>query len=70
MSTPDAIREDIALHRAELADTVDQLANKLNVKAQAARKVEPLQPYKAYLYAGAGGFVALLIVLKIRKKRS
>jgi hypothetical protein len=69
MTTPEEIRTDIVQHRAELAETVDLLADKLNVKAQAAKKVEPLQPYKGYLYAGAGGFVALLVLLKVRKAR-
>ena len=47
MTTPDEIREDIELHRAELAQTVDLLADQLhvkaNVKATAAKKVEPLR---------------------------
>ena len=36
---PDAVRADIDRTRAELADTVDRLAEKTNVKAQASQKV-------------------------------
>lgn len=39
-SDPDAIRTDIERTRAELADTVDALAAKADVKAQASHKVE------------------------------
>jgi uncharacterized protein DUF3618 len=37
-SDPEAIRADIEQARTELADTVDALSDKLNVKAQAAGK--------------------------------
>lgn len=36
---PDAIRSDIDQTRTELADTVDELSGKLNIKAQAGDKV-------------------------------
>lgn len=39
-SSPDAIRADIEQTRAELAETVDALGDKLNVKAQAADKAD------------------------------
>jgi hypothetical protein len=38
--TPDEIREDIERTRAELADTVDELTERLNVKHQAQRKAD------------------------------
>lgn len=36
---PDAIRSDIEQARADLADTVDKLSDKMNVKSQASDKV-------------------------------
>ncbi|MDQ1537676.1 MAG: hypothetical protein QOE58_2069 [Actinomycetota bacterium] len=36
---PDAVRADLERTRSELADTVDQLSEKLNVKAQVSEKV-------------------------------
>ena len=41
--TPDEIRADIEEARAELADTVDMLTEKLDVKAQAGRKADEVK---------------------------
>ena len=41
--TPEQIEADIAHQREQLADTVDQLATKLDVKAQARARVHTLQ---------------------------
>jgi Protein of unknown function (DUF3618) len=41
--TPEQIEEDIAAQREELADTVDQLAAKLDVKSQAQAKVSEMK---------------------------
>jgi hypothetical protein len=65
-TTPDEIRDDIAKHRAELAETVDALSDKLNVKAQAQKKVKP---HQTQLVAGGGAALSLLLVLRIRKSR-
>ncbi|MBE7189462.1 DUF3618 domain-containing protein [Jatrophihabitans endophyticus] len=39
----DAIRSDIEQTRAELADTVEQVADKLNVKSQVGHKTESVK---------------------------
>jgi alkylation response protein AidB-like acyl-CoA dehydrogenase len=39
-SDPDQVREEIAETRAELGDTVEALADKADVKAQAKQKIE------------------------------
>lgn len=37
---PDRIEQDIRRHRENLAETVDELSDRLDVKAQARRRVE------------------------------
>jgi hypothetical protein len=70
MTAPDsvtALRADIELHRQELADTVDQLADKLDVKARARAKALELKPYAA----PAAGVVGLgVVALVVKRKRS
>ena len=66
MSTPDSVTElraDIQEHRAELAATVDALAQKLDVKTKARAKLVEL---KVPLAAGAAAIVALLVVKRVR----
>ena len=41
--TPEEIQEDIEQQRAQLAQTVDQLGHKLDVKAQGKAKVEDVK---------------------------
>ena len=41
--TPEEIQADIERQRASLADTVDQLGHKLDVKSQAKSKVEDVK---------------------------
>ncbi len=43
MSTPEEIQADIERQREQLAETVDQLTHKLDVKAQGKAKVVELQ---------------------------
>jgi hypothetical protein len=43
MSTPEEIQADIEKQREQLADTVDQLTHKLDVKAQTKAKVEDVK---------------------------
>jgi Protein of unknown function (DUF3618) len=43
VSTPDDIQADIEQQREQLAETVDQLTHKLDVKAQASAKVDELK---------------------------
>jgi hypothetical protein len=42
--TPDEWEAQIEAQRAELADTVDQLAHKLDVKAQARARLDRIGP--------------------------
>jgi hypothetical protein len=43
MSTPEEIQADIEKQREQLAQTVDQLTHKLDVKAQTKAKVEDVK---------------------------
>jgi hypothetical protein len=43
MSTPEEIQADIEKQREQLAQTVDQLGHKLDVKAQTRAKVEDVR---------------------------
>jgi hypothetical protein len=43
MSTPEEIQADIEKQREQLAETVDQLTHKLDVKAQTKAKVEDVK---------------------------
>jgi hypothetical protein len=43
MSTPEEIQADIERQREQLAETVDQLTQKLDVKAQAKAKVDDVR---------------------------
>ena len=60
--TPEEIQADIERTRADLADTVGQLGQRLEERKQQART--------GATYAGAaiGGFVAVLLLVKIVKK--
>lgn len=77
------MRADIAATRAELQDTVDALSEKLDVKAQAGKKIEaakakapePVQqavdtvaPYRTQLALGAAA--AVLVLLVVRRVRN
>ncbi len=60
--TPEEIQADIERTRADLADTVGQLGQRLEERKQQART--------GATYAGAaiGGLVAVLVLVKIVKK--
>ena len=65
---PDAIREDIERTREELAETVDALHAKLDVKSQARAKVDQVKSRattasgkpRPELIAGAAGLVLVI----------
>ncbi len=57
------LRSDIEAHRAELAATVDALAQKLDVKTRLKARVVEL---KVPLAAGAAAIVALVVVKRVR----
>lgn len=59
--TPDELEAEIAVQRAELADTVDQLAHKLDVKAQAKAKLSQLGPQQVAVAVGAVLAVGVLV---------
>jgi hypothetical protein len=62
MSTTEQIRADIEVTRAELAETADALAARLNEKAQVAKRM-------ATVLAGAAAGVSLLIVVVRRARK-
>jgi hypothetical protein len=69
--TPEQIEADIAEQREQLAGTVDELAAKLDVKAQATARVQALQERvtddagkpRPEVLAAAGSLVAMAVVL-------
>ncbi len=73
MSDADQLREEIERTRADLADTVDALSAKLDVKAQAQRRAVALkdkaEPYRVQIAAGAGALVVVFVAVKLRGRR-
>ncbi len=75
--TPEQIEADIAHQREQLADTVDQLAAKLDVKAQARARVHTLQDRattdsgspRPEVLAAAGSLLAMAVVLVVWRIR-
>ena len=71
--TPEELRREIERTRRELADTVDALSHRADVKEQARIKKEDVQervsanplPYAAVI----GGGILLLIALRLRQRR-
>jgi hypothetical protein len=69
--TPEQIESDIVAQREKLADTVDQLAAKLDVKSRAGAKVADLKDRattdsgrpRPEVLAAAGSLVAMAAVL-------
>jgi hypothetical protein len=71
--TPEQIRAEIERTRRELGDTVDALSHKANVKEQARIKKDEVQERVSSnptpLVAVIGGGIALLLVLRMLKRR-
>ena len=71
--TPEEIRREIERTRRELGDTVDALSHKVDVKEQARIKKAEVQDRVSAnptpLIAGIGGFLALLLLLRILRRR-
>ncbi|CAM3840037.1 DUF3618 domain-containing protein [Nocardioides zeicaulis] len=78
--TPEELEAEIALQREQLAATVDQLTDKLDVKAQAQHKVADLKdaattddgaPRPEVLAAAASllAMAVVLVVWRIRRDR-
>jgi hypothetical protein len=71
--TPWELRQQIEETRRELGDTVDALSHKADVKEQARQKKAEVQERVSSnptpLVAGIAGFVALLVLVRLRKRR-
>jgi hypothetical protein len=71
--TPEDIRREIERTRQELGDTVDALSHKANVKEQARLKKDEVQEKVSSnprpLLAAIGGLIALLVLLRLIRKR-
>jgi hypothetical protein len=71
--TPEEIRREIERTRRELGDTVDALSHKANVKEQARLKKDEVQERVSSnptpVLAAIGGVVALVVVLRLIKRR-
>ena len=60
-TSPDQLEADIAAQRAHLADTVDQLTHKLDVKAQAKARLDRVRPQQVAVAVGAVLAVSALV---------
>ena len=75
--TPEQLEAEIAAQREQLADTVDELAAKLDVKSQAQRKVATLKDSattdtgapRPEVVAAAGSLLAMALVLVVWRVR-
>ena len=71
--TPEEIQREIEQTRRELADTVDMLSRKANVKEQARMKTEEVKERVSAnpvpLAAWIGGGIALLVVVRLLRRR-
>ena len=71
--TPEELRREIERTRRELGETVDALSHKADVKEQARLKKDELRQRAndnpVPLVAVAGGVVALVILLRLVRRR-
>jgi nucleotide-binding universal stress UspA family protein len=75
--TPQQLAAEIAVQREQLAHTIDELAEKLDVKSQARRKVADLKASattdagkpRPEVLAAAGSLVAMAVVLLLWRRR-
>ena len=75
--TPEQLEAEIAQQREQLADTVDQLAAKLDVKSRAQEKVSALKDSattdtgrpRPEVVGAAGSLVAMAVVLLLWRRR-
>jgi hypothetical protein len=61
---PQDLRRDIERHRAELAETVELLVAKLEIKSRAAATFTELKPKLITYGAAAVGVLTVLIVVR------
>ena len=75
--TPQQLEAEIAVQREQLAETVDQLAARLDVKSQAQQKVAAIKESattdtgrpRTEVLAAAGSLVAMAVVLVLWRRR-
>ena len=75
--TPEQLEAEIAVQREQLAETVDQLAARLDVKSQAQQKVAAIRESattdtgrpRTEVLAAAGSLVAMAVVLVLWRRR-
>ena len=71
--TPEELRREIERTRQELGETVDALSHKADVKEQARLKKEEVRQQVSEnpvpLVAVAGGIVALILLLRVIRRR-
>ena len=71
--TPEELRREIEQTRRELGGTVDALSHKADVKEQARQKKEEVQQRVSAnpmpLAAAIGGAIALLVVVRLIRRR-
>ena len=71
--TPEELRREIERTRQELGETVDALSHKADVKEQARLKKEEVRQQVSEnpvpLVAVAGGIVALVLLLRLIRRR-
>jgi type VI protein secretion system component VasF len=60
-TTPEQLETDIAAQRAQLADTVDRLGHKLDVRAQARERLDRVRPQQVVIAVGAVLVVGALL---------
>ena len=60
-TAPDQLEAEIAAQRAHLADTVDQLSHKLDVKAQAKARLDRVRPQQVAIAVGVVLAVSALV---------
>ena len=65
--SPEQLEAQIDVQRAQLAETVEQLAHKLDVKAQLRSRMERITP--AQVTIGVGALTVLGVLVWWRKSR-
>ena len=60
-TTAERLEADIAAQRAHLAETVDRLSHKLDVKAQAKERLDRVRPQQVAMAIGAVLAVGALV---------
>jgi hypothetical protein len=71
LSEQDIVRTEIEQARADLAETVDALHHKLDVKAQVKAKLDAVPPRTRIIAgAAAAALVTVIVVLKRRRRAS